>query len=398
MFSSLRVRTFRIYWLGMFISFIGTWIQTVAQSWLVFQLTKSAFLLGMVGFLGSIPIFLLSLFGGVIADRMNKRNILILTQSVFMLLTFLLAVLTQMKLITPGQIMLIAILNGIAMAFDMPSRQSLVVELVGKKHLFNAVALNSVAFNSSRIIGPALAGILVASIGMSGCFYINGMSFWVVIVALLLIKINHSFKTDRNNSTVKDLKDGLGIIKNDRLIIALISMIGVVSLFGVSYVMLMPIFAQDILHVGVKGLGMLVSFSGLGALIAALILAGTGDFKYKGKILILSSIIFSVSLVVFSLSKIYMLSLITLVFIGASSVTAMTLINTILQTIVKDEFRGRVMSVFMLTFAGIMPFGNLIAGSLSHAIGVSLTIMICGIICTAFFIIINVLYPEIIRI
>lgn len=398
MFSSLRVRTFRIYWLGMFISFIGTWIQTVAQSWLVFQLTNSAFLLGMVGFLGSIPIFLLSLFGGVIADRMNKRNILIFTQSIFMLLTFLLAVLTQMKLITPTQIMLIAILNGIVLAFDMPSRQAVVVELVGKKQLLNAIALNSVAFNSSRIIGPAIAGILVASIGMSGCFYINGMSFLVVIVALLLIKINHSFKTNRNNSTVKDLKDGLRVIKNNRLILALISMIGIVSLFGISYVMLMPIFAQDILNVGVKGLGMLVSFSGFGALVAALILARIGDFKYKGRYLILSSIIFSVSLVLFSLSRIYTLSLITLVFIGASSVTAMTLINTILQTIVEDEFRGRVMSVFMLTFAGIMPFGNLIAGALSQAIGVSLTVMICGIICMVFFIIINILYPEIIRV
>mgnify|MGYP001574438469 FL=1 len=186
MFSSLKVKNFRVYWFGMFVSLIGTWIQIVAQSWLVFQLTNSAFLLGVVGFLSSIPVFLLSLFGGVLADRLNKRNILIATQSAFMLLAFLLAALTQMKLVTPYQIMFIALLNGVVMAFDAPSRQAMVVELVGKDYLFNAIALNSIAFNSSRIIGPALAGVLVATIGMSGCFYINGISFLHLIIALFL--------------------------------------------------------------------------------------------------------------------------------------------------------------------------------------------------------------------
>lgn len=361
----------------------------------MFQLTNSAFLLGMVGFLGYIPVFLLSLLGGVVADRMNKRNILIFTQTAFMILAFLLAVLTQTKLITSWQIMLIAILNGVVMAFDMPSRQAVVVELVGKNYLFNAIALNSVAFNSSRIIGPALAGIFVASIGMSGCFYINGVSFLAVIIALLLIRINHVFKLEKNNSTLQDLKDGLSLIKNNRLILVLVSMVGVVSLFGTSYTILMPIFAQSILNVGVKGLGILMSSAGIGALTAALILARLGDFKYKGKLLILSSLIFSISLTLFSLSKVYILSIITLIFIGGSSVAAIAIINTLLQTTVEDGFRGRVMSAFMFTFAGVMPFGNLIAGSLSEFLGVSLTVMISGIICTVFFIIINILYPKI---
>lgn len=379
----------------MFISFIGTWVQTLAQSWLVFQLTNSAFLLGLVGFLGSIPVFILSLFGGVLADRMNKKNILMFTQTTFMLLAFILAILTQAKLITPWQIMFIAILNGIVMAFDAPSRQAVVVELVGKEHLLNAIALNSVAFNSSRVIGPALAGIFVASIGMSGCFYINGLSFLAVIIALLSIRINSTLKTDKNNSTLKDLIDGVEMIKNNRLILALVSMVGVSSLFGISYTILMPIFANDVLNVGVKGLGVLMSSSGIGALMAALLLARLGDFKYKGKLLVLSCIIFSGSLVLFSLSKIYALSLIALTFVGGSSVTAIALINTILQIKVSDEFRGRVMSAFMFTFAGLMPFGNLIAGVLSQGIGVSLTVMICGIISMACFIIINLLYPEI---
>lgn len=395
MFYSLKVKNFRIYWLGMFISLVGTWIQTTAQSWLVFDLTNSAFLLGVVGFLGSIPMFLLSLFGGVVADRMNKRNILIFTQSTFMVLAFILAVLTQMKLVTPSQIMLIAVLNGIVMAFDAPSRQAVVVDLVGKEYLLNAIALNSVAFNSSRIIGPALAGILVATIGMSGCFYINGISFFAVIIALFLIRINTASKTDKNHSALKDLKDGLKFVKNNRLILILITMVGFLSLFGISYVILMPIFARDILNVGVKGLGFLMSSAGCGALMAALVLASLGDFKYKGKFLILSSLIFSISLIIFSLSKVYLFSLIALALMGGSSVTAIALINTLLQTMVNNEFRGRVMSVFMFIFAGLMPFGNLIGGSLAQAWGVSSAIMISGIICTVFFIIINMLYPDI---
>lgn len=397
MFSSLQVKTFRIYWFGMFVSLIGTWIQTVAQSWLVFQLTNSAFLLGLVGFLGSIPIFLLSLFGGVVADRINKKNILIFTQSAFMVLAFVLAILTHLKIITPSHIMFIAVLNGIVMAFDAPSRQAVVVELVGKKHLFNAIALNSVSFNSSRIIGPALAGIMVASIGMAGCFYVNGISFLAVLAALFLIQINQVGRPEKGNSKMEDLKAGLRLIKNNRLILTLILMVGISSLFGVSYAILMPIFANDILRVGVKGLGVLMSSAGIGALIAALILARLGDFKYKGKLLIFSSIVFSLALVLFSLSKIYLLSLIALVFIGGASVMAMALINTLLQTMVSDEYRGRVMSAFMFTFAGMMPFGNLIAGVLSQAIGVSLTVMISGIICTIFFIGINIALPGIRR-
>ena len=395
MFSSLKVKNFRLYWLGMFISLIGTWVQVVAQSWLMFQLTNSVFLLGLVGFLSSVPIFLFSLFGGVVADRMNKKKIILFTQNAFMLLAFLLALLTQMKLITPAQIMLLALLNGIVMAFDAPARQAVIADLVGKQHLLNAVALNSAAFNSARVIGPALAGILIAGIGMSGCFYINGISFLAVIIALLLININNGPRRNTGNFLLKDLSDGLKFIKDNRIILILISMVGITSLFGISYVILMPVFANDVLNVGEKGLGLLMSSTGFGALIAALILARLGDFKYKGKLLVFSSIIFSISLILFSLSKTYFISLIALILIGGASVTATGLINTLLQTLVPDEFRGRAMSAFMLTFAGFMPFGNLLAGTLAHIWGVSLTVLIGGITCTIFFIIINLLYPQI---
>jgi len=380
----------------MLVSLIGTWIQSVAQSWLIFELTRSAFLLGFVGFLNSIPLFLFSLFGGVLADRLNKRNILIVTQISFMALAFALALLTQFKLITPAQIMALAVLNGVVMAFDAPSRQSMVVELVGKAHLPNAIALNSVAFNSSRIIGPAIAAVLVSAIGMSGCFYINGVSFLAVIIALFAINIKpKGARPGKAVSAMKDLKDGLIFVKNNPTILVLIAIVGIVSLFGVSYVVLMPIFANDVLRVGVRGLGVLMSCAGFGALIGALILARLGDYKHKGWLLFGSSFIFSAALIIFALSRMYIVSLAALVFVGGASVIAVSLINMILQTDVPDEYRGRVMSVFMLTFAGMLPFGNLIAGSLAQSFGVSAAIMAGGISCTVFFCIINIVFPGI---
>lgn len=366
-----------------------------AQSWLVFQLTNSKFLLGAVGFLSTIPMFVLSLFGGVVADRVNKRSILFFTQYAFMILAFILAVWTQLKLITPAQIMWIAVLNGIVMAFDAPVRQVMVVELVGKEHLLNAIALNSAAFNSARIIGPVLAGILIAVIGMSGCFYLNGISFVAVIIALFLIKDIAVVKKNNKTVLLNDLLEGLRFVRDNRVILVLIMMVGITSLFGSSYMILMPVFASNVLKVGVRGLGLLMSSTGVGALFAALTLARLGNFRYKGRFIILSSLVFSLALVLFALSKSYLLSLIILPLIGWSSVTAISLINNALQILVPDEFRGRVMSVFMLTFAGIMPFGNLIAGASSEVWGVSFTVMLSGIMLFLFFISLNTWFPGI---
>lgn len=382
----------------MFISLIGTWIQITAQSWLVLQLTNSAFLLGVVGFLSSIPIFAFSMLGGAAADRISKKHMLIATQTIFMFLAFLLGGLTQMKVVTPAQIMIIATLNGITMAFDAPSRQAMVVDLVGKNHLMNAIALNSASFNASRIIGPALAGILVAIVGLSGCFYLNGISFLAVIFALLLIRINTAAKSGRNkNSMFADIREGFVFIRNNRFILVLISIVAIASLFGVSYIILMPLVADGVLHVGIRGLGMLMSASGIGALIGALVLARLGDFRQKGRFLVVSVFIFSSSLFIFSFSRSFLLSLFLLVFIGGSSIAVMALVNTILQTKVEDKFRGRVMGLFMLTFAGIMPFGNLISGALSQLWGVSFALMLNGLICTVSFAVINILLPDIRR-
>lgn len=393
MFSSLKFKYFRFYWLSMFVSLVGTWTQTVTQGWLVFELTNSSFLLGVVGFLASLPIFVLSVFGGLLADRVNKRNILICTQAAFMLLAFLLAVLTQSRLIAPWQIMLIALCNGMIMAFDAPARQSIVVELVGKEHLFNAIALNSVAFNSSRIIGPAIAAVMVSIIGMSGCFYLNGISFLPLIFALFYIRFAPG-QPANNNSAFKDIKAGLLFVRGQPRILALMSVVCAMSIFGVSYIILMPVFASHVLGVGMRGLGGLVSSSGIGALAGALGLAKLGDVKCKGKMLFWSVFLFAASLIFFSLTRNYLWSILALVLVGIFSVVPVALVNTLLQINVPDAFRGRVMSLFMITFAGMMPFGNLIAGALAESWGVSGSLLACGSVCLILFVLINLFFPD----
>lgn len=379
----------------MFVSLIGTWIQATAQSWLVFELTHSSFLLGVVGFLSAVPVFFLSLFGGAAADRINKKRILLYTQNAFMMLAVALGLLTQFRLVSPWQIMLIAVLNGIVMAFDAPSRQAVVVELVGKANLMNAIALNSAAFNSSRVIGPALAGVLIAVIGMSGCFYLNAASFLAVIIALSAIKLHDGNRSQAKGRIWQDIRQGLGFIRRDRAILLLMTMVGVTSVFGISYNILMPVIASDVLGVGARGLGMLMSCAGAGALIAALLLAKMGDYTRKGRFLVFSSLVFSLSLIGLGLSRSYPLSLAALALIGWSSVTSISLVNASLQQIVPDEFRGRLMSVFMCTFAGFVPFGNLLAGAVAEAWGASLAVTLGGFLCTVFFVFINLLYPDV---
>jgi MFS family permease len=398
MFSSLKVRDFRVYWLGMLVSLVGSWIQITAESWLVFSLTHSAFLLGIVGFLSSIPVFFLSLFGGILADRKNKKSILIYTQVSFMVLAFALAILTQTKLITTAQIMFIAFFIGVIMAFDAPSRQSVIAELVDERHLSNAIALNSAAFNSARMIGPAIAGVLVAAVGMSGCFYINGVSFLAVIAALFMIKSTPAALQQSSGKASRDLHEVFIFLKSNRALLLLMIQVCVVSLFGASYIVLMPIFAGDVLGAGVKGLGYLTGASGAGALFGALTLARLGDFKFKGRLLVISSVAFSLFLVIFGLSRAMPLSMAALFFTGAFSVMALSLSNTLLQIKVPHRLRGRLMSFFMLTFAGLMPFGNLIAGSLAQAWGAPFVVAASGFLCAIIFSVVNTVYPDIKRI
>ncbi len=386
MFSSLSVRDFKIYWFAMSLSLIGTWVQSMAQSWLVFKLTHSALLLGVVGFLSYFPIAIFSLPAGVLADRVAKRNLILVTQSIFMVLAFILGFLVQHDLVRVWQIIAIAILNGIIFSFDAPARQSMVVELVGKQHLLNAVALNSASFNSARALGPALASVLIALIGMSGCFYVNALSFLPVIVALVLIKPRSFVDRGRSNSFVRDIADGLSHIINNQFLFFLLVMVGTVSIFGVSYGVLMPIFAQEILHSGSPGLAVLMSSSGLGALAGALHLARFKEVGSKLKRLRVSVLIFFGSVMLFSFSTSLVLSVIFLFFAGYGGSSSMSMANTLLQISVPDAYRGRLMSVFMMMFAGLMPFGNLISGALAHVFGAPIVVFTGALVSLLIFI------------
>jgi MFS family permease len=342
-------------------------------------------MLGLVGFVSYLPVILLSLFSGVLLDRINKRLILIYTQIAFMILAFAIAVLTQFNLITVNLILWISLLNGVVLTLDAPARQAIVFELVGKEKILNAVALNSIAFHSARMVGPALVGILVAVISIAGCFYINAISFLAFIFALLLIKPKHTTSQNNDNHFIEDLRGGIDFIKRNRIYFILISSVGVISLFGFSYTVLLPVFAKIVLGQEIKGYGLLMSASGVGSLLGGLMLAGLSKPKSQIKILTFSLMSFAFSLIFFALARSLMVSIIALVLVGFFSLSSLAIINSLIQTMVPNEFRGRIMSIYMLVFIGMTPFGSLLAGSLAHSIGVSTTLLIMGLACLVSF-------------
>jgi MFS family permease len=375
-FQALRHRNFRLFWFGQLISLIGTWMQMIAQSWLVLDLTKSAFMLGLVSALGTLPVLLFSLPAGAIADRVNKRNLLIITQSSMMVLAFILAVLTSTRLVQVWHVICLATLLGIANAFDMPGRQSFVIEMVGRESLLNAIALNSSAFNSARILGPAIAGVLIGTVGVAGCFYVNGASFIAVIVGLALMRISFEPKTGASESIFTDMLDGLRYIGKNREVLILISMVGIFSVFGMPYAMLMPVFAKSILMAGPKGYGILMSATGIGALAGALTLATLGDFRHKGRFVLIGSVVFVVFLDLFAVSRLLWLSAALLAVVGFSMVAQAATTNSLLQTLAPDHLRGRVMAVFGVMFMGLAPIGSLQAGSVAQKLGAPIALII----------------------
>jgi len=360
----------------MFVSLIGTWVQSMAQSWLVFKLTHSAFLLGLVGFLAYLPISLFSLPAGVFIDRAVKRDFLIVTQAVFMLLAFLLAFLVHKELVAVWHILTIAVLSGIAMSIDAPTRQAMVVELAGKQHLFNAIVLNSAAFNSARLIGPALAGVLIATIGMAGCFYVNAFSYIPVLLALFLIKPVPAPVKVKNNSFFLDMRETVEFIRKERFLAAILSLAAMFSIFGAAYVILMPVFAQEILHSGARGLAVLMSANGAGALVGVLNLARLKHAASNLAVLKFCVIMFFVSIMFFAISVNFVFSVAMLFLVGFGGSSGMSIINTILQMNVPDAYRGRIMGVFVMMFTGLMPFGNLLAGTMAHFIGAPLVVFL----------------------
>ncbi|OPX90650.1 MFS transporter [Pelotomaculum sp. PtaB.Bin117] len=381
-FRSFRYRNYRLFFGGQGISLVGTWIQNIAMSWLVYDLTNSAFLLGIVGFAGQIPTFFLTPFAGVLADRLNRRRILLVTQTLSMTQAFILAILVLTGNVTVWHIIPLSFFLGLINSFDMPTRQSFVVDIVDKKEdLGNAIALNSSMFNGARLVGPSIAGILIATVGEGICFLLNGLSYIAVIIALLAMSIEQKEKVGGRELLLNELKEGFAYAFGYKPIRYIIFIIGLVSLVGMPYTVLMPVFAKEILNGGAHTLGFLMGASGTGALIGAVYLASRKELHGLGRNMTIAVGVFGVGLVLFSLSKSFWPSMLLMLITGFGMITQMASCNTMLQIIVDDEKRGRVMSFYTMAFMGMAPVGSLLAGSLAHIIGTPETVLASGIFC-----------------
>jgi MFS family permease len=372
MVRSLRHRNFQLFFSGQLISLIGTWMQTIAQAWLVYRITGSSLLLGVVGFAGQIPIFILSPFGGLAADRWNRHRIVIATQLASMILALVLAALTLLHVVKTWEIIVLAALLGAVNAFDIPGRQSFLIEMVVREDLMNAIALNSSMFNGARVIGPAIAGILVSRIGEGWCFFANGVSYIAVIAGLLLMKLPPHHPVPAGTSPFEHIAEGFRYIQRTAPILALISLV------AVPYSVLMPIFADRILHRGAHGLGILMGAAGVGALLGALTLASRRGVKGLGRVVGYSAMVFGISLILFSLSKFFWLSVLLLVPVGYGVMLQMSGSNTLIQAMVPDELRGRAMAMYTMMFMGMAPIGSLLSGVFADWIGAPWTVAIGG--------------------
>ncbi len=393
-FAALRHHNYRLFFFGQLVSVIGTWMQTVAIGWIVYQLSNSALTLGVVRFLSAIPITFLTLVGGVVADRMEKRRVVVLTESTAMVLAFLLAALVYFGVVKIWHIALIGLLEGITDAFDIPTRQSFVVEMVGKDDLMNAIALNSSMFNGARVFGPALAGILIGVVGLTGCFFLNGLSYVAVVAAYLAMRLPATAPRETRQSFWNETLEAFRYVRSNRTLRAIISLVTVVSLFGWPYSVLLPVIARDVLHTGVKGYGFLMAANGLGALCGALTLASLGDSPHKREFFFGGLFGFSTMLLLFALSRVYWLSAAALAASGWFMIIFFATANTAVQTRTPDELRGRVMGIYALAFLGLTPFGSILAGATAKLTSAPLTIAIGAIICAAAALIVMRLVPP----
>jgi len=375
---ALRHRNYQLFFGGQCISLTGTWMQNIAQAWLVYQLSKSSFLLGLVGFVGQFPVFLLAPVGGHVADRWSRHRIVVGTQAAMMLQAFAMAAITFSGVVQVWHVIVLAALLGVVNAFDMPARQAFVVEMVGKADLPNAIALNSSLFNSARIVGPAIAGMLVAMIGEAWCFFANGVSYIAVIAGLLLMRLQPRVPEPAPESAVAHIVAGFRWVGRTRPIRALLLQLGVVSLMGMPYAVLMPVFADRILHHGATGLGILMGATGVGALGGALRLALRQGTRGLGRSVAVSTFSFGALLILFAWSRSFWLSAALLVPVGFAFISQMAGTNTLIQSMVPDELRGRVMSVYSMMFMGMAPLGALAAGAAATHLGAPLTIAIGG--------------------
>ncbi|MGA2736432.1 MAG: MFS transporter [Bryobacteraceae bacterium] len=380
---ALRYRNFQLFFGGQLISLIGTWMQNVAQAWLVYKLTGSSVLLGLVSFSSQIPVFLMSPLGGIVADRFRRRRVVIGTQTAAMLLALVLAALTLTGAVRVWHVVVLSALLGVVNAFDIPARQAFFVEMVGREDLINAIALNSSMFNASRVIGPAVAGILVAGIGEGWCFFANGVSYIAVIAGLLLMTVDDRKPVKRQASPLADVIEGFRFVLGSPPIHHLLILLGILSATGMPFAVLMPIFADRILHGGAKGLGILMGASGVGALAGALLLASRQTVKGLGRWVAIAAGAFGASLIAFAVSRSFWTSCALLLPVGFAMMVEMGSSNTLIQTMSPDHLRGRVMSVYSMMFMGMAPLGAVLSGVTAARWGAPATITGGGVICMA---------------
>jgi MFS family permease len=381
-FRSLRYRNYRLFFSGQIISLVGTWIQQLALPWLVYRLTGSAFLLGLVGFSSQIAAFLLSPLAGVLSDRWNRYYILITTQTLSMFQAFVLTALFFTTGLHVWQIIILAIFLGLVNAFDMPARQAFVVEMVeNREDLSNAIALNSMMFNSARLIGPTIAGIVIAVSNEGICFLLNGVTFFFVILSLLLMKVSPRKQTTAPAHVLQQLKEGFSYVLGFPPLRFIMLLLSLVSLVGMPYAILMPVFAKKILAGGPHTYGFLMAAAGTGALAGSIYLASKKSVRGLVSVIPLSAAVFGAGLIMFSQSRSLWLSLPLMFITGLGLITQMAASNTIIQTIVDDDKRGRVMSFYVMAFIGTAPFGSLLAGILASSIGAPITLLIGGAAC-----------------
>ena len=394
-FSSLRHRNYQLFIVGQLVSLAGVWMQIIAQGWLVYEISGSELALGIVGFASAVPVLIITPWAGVIVDQVSKRGLLTITQTLAKLLSLVLAALIFTDTVEVWHVVVVAAVLGAVNAFDGPARQAFVVEMVGREDLPNAIALNSMTFNSARIIGPAIGGALLVAVGAGWCFLINGLTVVAVVGCLLLMRLPKHKTRNNGQSPWEQMRHGLVYVGNDPDLRALLLMALVFSVFGISYSTVLPAFVDKVLKQGAGAFGTVNMMTGIGAVTGAFLVARYGERWGRGQWLSLAILFFPVSLTVFALVPVYVVALIVAVVLGVNFMFVFTLINTLLQTHLVDEMRGRVLSLYTVTFFGFAPFGNLLIGALAETIGLSQSLVLNAVFCFVLALIVIVKTPTV---
>ncbi|MFL5571750.1 MAG: MFS transporter [Gemmatimonadaceae bacterium] len=395
-FRTLQVhRNFRLFWTGQTVSLIGTWMQQVGQGWLALELTNSAFLVGVVAAAGSFPVLLLSLYGGVIADRRSKLKIVIVCQALLLIEAAALWWFTWAGRVNFGWLLAITTVGGVISAFEIPARQAMTVELVSREDLVDAIALNSGGFNLARIVGPSIAAIVLAKFGLAWCFGINAVSYLAVLASLAQVRLPRWTPVQHLVSPFEQLKQGFDYIRSSRAVSGLMGVIAIYSIFGFQYLTMMPVVARDVLHTGASGYGLLLTFVGIGALTGALSLAGLGARIRRGRLFNATAYAFAGLTILFSLTRSVHFAAVVLLFLGLTMLINGALANGILQSVVPDELRGRVMATYVFVYVGFTPIGSFIAGAMARAFGVQWAIFCGGVVLLLYVLWAFWKYPEI---